>query len=120
MTALHWHHRADIGRTRVPALTFGMTLVVALLGGSLHSAVAATGQPGPDVSNVLANLPGYLLQAIGAFETSAVSVLDAYHLSSQSLQRIALVLAVLVVLLCLMVKAFRLGKQAAERTARRP
>jgi hypothetical protein len=60
----------------------------------------------------------YLQQFVQWTRVSVDSTLHAYNLDASELYSVALTLSVLAAFVCLMVKAFTLGKVAAERASR--
>jgi hypothetical protein len=96
-------------------------MVVGVIGGMLLDAIrfpAAAAQVEPDHGDFVYDVVWYLQQFVQWIRVSIDSALRAYHLDASELYSIALTLSVLAVFVCLMVKAFTLGKLAAERVSR--
>ncbi len=98
-------------------------MVGAAIGGllldALHfPAAAASAQSGADRYYFTYEMELYLRQFVQWILVGIDSTLHAYHLDANQLYEIVLTLFVLAIFACLMVKAFTLGKLAAERMSR--
>jgi hypothetical protein len=89
-----------------------------LLDATRCPAAAASGQGGPDPSGFLDAAAWYLRWFEQWVRIGIDSTLRAYRLDANGLYTIALTLFVFAVFVCLMIKAFTLGKQAASRPSR--
>jgi cell division protein FtsX len=87
-----------------------------LLDAARFPASAAQAEAGPGY--FVYGLEWYLQQFVQWIQTGIDSTFSAYNLDASGLYCIALTLSVLAVFVCLMAKAFTLGKLAAERVSR--
>jgi hypothetical protein len=89
-----------------------------LLDATRFPAAAASAQGSPSPGDLIGAVESYLYQSEQWVRISIDSTLRAYHLDANEFYMVGLTLFILAIFVCLMIKAFTLGKQAANRPSR--
>jgi hypothetical protein len=89
-----------------------------LIDAIMVSATAAPARASLDPGDFLYGIAWYFQQVVQWTQDGIDTTLRAYSLDSHQVYSMVLILSVLAVFVCLMVKAFTLGKVAAERVSR--
>jgi len=106
-------------RTKQPSTAL---MMCAAIGGLLlhanRAAAAASAQAASGFSDFVDRLEWYLWQSVRWVQSSIDTTFYVYNIDGRQLYSIVLTLSILAVFVCLMVKAFTLGKVAAGRVSR--